>query len=114
LGQVIQLYTARDWDADERASLQRLREFSRELYCEPISHDLMIEEGQTDEGDPWVSLQTDKLSTLWSITKAIKPRRSYYVAYNNVTDELHNVNCLDDLKNLLFRSLETPVRQPGL
>jgi hypothetical protein len=76
LGQVIQLYTTRNWDAGERASLQRLREISQGRFGEPNSYDFMIEEGQTDEGDPWVSLQTDKLNTLWSITKATEPRRS--------------------------------------
>ncbi len=114
MGQVIQLYTARNWDADERDSLQRLREISRNRFGEPTSHDLMIEEGKADEGDPWVSLQTGKLNTLWSITKATEPRRSYYVAYNNVTDELHTVRCLDDLSTLLFRQSEIPVHQLGL
>jgi hypothetical protein len=52
LGQVIQLYTARDWDADERACLQHLRAKSLERHTDPNVESLFIEEGQTDEGDP--------------------------------------------------------------
>ncbi|MBT5034334.1 MAG: hypothetical protein HOM51_07410 [Rhodospirillaceae bacterium] len=114
MGQVIQLYTVRNWDADEQACLHRLREISRSRFGELNSHDLTIEEGQTDEGDPWVSLQNKKLNTLWSITKATEPRRSYYVACNNVTDELHTVNRLEDLSELLFGPPESPACQPGL
>ena len=114
MGQVIQLYTARDWDADERAYLHRLREISQSRFGEFNSHDLMIVEGQTDEGDPWVSLQNGQMNTLWSITKSTQPLHNYYVAYNNLTDELHTDNRLEDLNALLFGRPEAPVCQPGL
>jgi hypothetical protein len=102
MGQIIHLFTARNWDAGERAALRQLKEQSKEKFNESSTKDFVIEEGQTDEGDPWVALQTEKLSTLWSITKATEPRRSYYIAYNNVTDELHTVSDLAELGALLL------------
>jgi len=102
MGRVVHLFTARNWNSSERETLRQLKEQSKKKFNKSWTRDFVIEEGQTDEGDPWVALQTKKLNTLWSITKATEPRHSYYLAFNNVTDELHTVSDLAELEALLL------------